>query len=547
MPVCLRKLAGVKTGNMELNILLGDNIDLLKQYPDNYFDSVCTDCPYGLGKEPNALKLLQDWIDHGYHEIKGKGFMGKSWDSFVPQPLFWKEVFRVLKPGGYVLAFFGTRTYDWGTLAIRLAGFEIRDMICWHYGSGFPKNLDIGKAIDKTTGKQMSWFGPWLRNWRLKNNISQKKLAKLFPSKTGGLTGCVANWELGLNIPSALQFNTLRNEFNLPFEYIEDLQREIIGKYNSDMGGLGGQRLGKICGNITQSRTDEAKQWDGWGTALKPATEPICVARKPIDGTVAENVLKYGTGGINLDGCRMDTISPKKSFGNCEPTKNTYGSYAKRVDEWSTDKGRFPANVILDDFTSKIMDEQSGITGDKRTFRTEVSGDSVKSKTEGFGIQGGRPVGFETPAYGDTGGASRFFYCAKASQFERNAGCDHLTKSDGGFKNDSGRGIGSGYKDIQVSNFHPTVKPISLMSYLQRLVTPPGGKTLDPFAGSGTSGCSAYFENISEIVLMEMDETYLPIIEARTKYWSIERNRINYLDEIRVKKDEPIENQMKLF
>lgn len=159
---------------MNLKIELGNNIDLLKAYPDNYFDSVVTDCPYGLGKEPNALKLFQDWIDHGYHEIKGKGFMGKSWDAFVPQPLFWKEVFRVLKPGGYVLAFFGTRTYDWGTLAIRLAGFEIRDMILWIYGSGFPKSLNIGKQIDKMAGVEREIIGTkktWADNKKSKDGM----------------------------------------------------------------------------------------------------------------------------------------------------------------------------------------------------------------------------------------------------------------------------------------------------------------------------------------------------------------------------------------
>lgn len=486
---------------MELKILLGDNIDLLKQYPDNYFDSVVTDCPYGLGKEPNALKLLQDWIDHGYHEIKGKGFMGESWDAFVPQPLFWKEVFRVLKPGGYVLAFFGTRTYDWGTLAIRLAGFEIRDMICWHYGSGFPKSLYISKQLDKMAGVDRQIIG------KIKNNISETN-----------------------NINS-----TNSNAYG------------IYGNDNS----------------LTIPTSDEAKQWDGWGTALKPATEPICVARKPIDGTVAENILKYGTGGINLDGCRIDGISYYRTSDGIR--KDGIFKSGLNSPEYieSHPNGRFPANVIFDPFMANQLDDQSGILvsgggrkgeNGKRNYLDNTRSNSLSgarsstAKIHSDPIRGEFTLG---SCINDSGGASRFFYCAKSSQFERNAGCDYLEQKLGGFKNESGRGLSGNpeltYTERYMGNHHPTVKPISLMSYLQRLVTPPGGKTLDPFAGSGTSGCSAYFENIREIVLMEMDETYLPIIEARTKYWSIERNRINYLDEIRIKKDEPIENQMKLF
>lgn len=466
---------------MELKILLGDNIELLKQYPDNYFDSVVTDCPYGLGKEPNALKLLQDWIDHGYHEIKGSGFMGKSWDAFVPQPLFWKEVFRVLKPGGYVLAFFGTRTYDWGTMAIRLAGFEIRDMICWHYGSGFPKSLDISKQINKTAGVE----------------FDRKPAYGVGFMNTDGRGG----------------YNVTQNQ--------------LIQKGES----------------IT-----EAKQWDGWGTALKPATEPICVARKPIEKglTVAENVLKYGTGGINIGDCLIGYESEEDyqsaTFGS--GTNIIGGNYvgAKQMDgrkniEANKD-GRFPANVIFDPFMANELDEQTGIL---------TSGKPTGTRKANNNIYGHYEPGQDITGFGDSGGASRFFYCAKSSQFERHAGCDKLSRQT---KND-GRLVDSERPYLrntsEVSNFHPTVKPIALMRYLQRLVTPPNGKTLDTFAGSGTSGCSAYFEDIGEIVLMEMYVTYFPIIEARTRYWSNEKNRSNYLEEIRIEKIEPIENQMKLF
>lgn len=471
----------------EITIQQGDNIELLKIYPNNYFDSVVTDCPYGLGKEPDALKLLQDWIDHGYHEIKGKGFMGNTWDAFVPQPLFWKEIFRVLKPGGYVLAFFGTRTYDWGTMAIRLAGFEIRDMITWHYGSGFPKSLDISKGIDKVAGAEREVIG----------------------SK-------------GLNV-----FKGTRGDKNK-------------GRLGID------NRTFEQADALTAPSTDDAKQWQGYGTALKPATEPICVAHKPIEGTVVQNIIKYGTGGINIDGCRIDFESENdlKSAtfgtgtniigGNYVGSKLTDGR--KNIEANPT--GRFPANVILDPYMGARLDDQTGILKSgsiKSTHKQSIDKNGHKLNS----IYGKYGVIENINIEANEGGASRFFYCAKSSQDERNAGCEHLIKQKGGFKNDSGRGMGSEYNEILVENFHPTVKPISLMRYLQRLVTPKGGKTLDPYAGSGTSGCAAAFEEIS-IVLMEMMPEYIPIIEARTAYWQKMANREKYIQQLK-------DSQTKLF
>lgn len=477
---------------MQLTILKGDNIDLLKQYPDNYFDSVVTDCPYGLGKEPNALKLLQDWIDHGYHEIKGKGFMGKNWDAFVPQPIFWKEVYRVLKPGGYVLAFFGTRTYDWGTMAIRLAGFEVRDAISWLYGSGFPKSLDISKQLDKNTGAERKVIG------------------------TKGLKS----------------FNGTRADKNK-------------GRLGLD------HRTYEQANSLTAAECDAAKQWEGWGTALKPAQELICVARKPLQGTVADNVLKHGTGGINIDGCRIEFQSEddlkSATFGT--GTNIIGGNYVGskltdgRKNVEANSDGRWPANVILDPFMANELDEQTGITksGKVKTEKGAYGGESNVTFIRGISNQDNQ--------YGDSGGTSRFFYTAKASQEERNAGLEGFEKFvvDDGRKtpNDTAfqRGITERF------NTHPTVKPIALMRYLLRLVTPPGGKTLDTFAGSGTTGCAAYFEDIGEIVLMELDEqgTYIPIIEARTAYWAKENNRRRYLDEIKIKPEVQPPNQTSLF
>jgi len=229
-----------------MKVINGDNIEVLKTYPDNYFDSIVTDPPYGLGKEPNPNELLKDWIEKGYHEIQGKGFMGKEWDAFVPQPNFWKEVFRVLKPGGHVLAFYGTRTYDWGVMAMRFAGFEVRDCIQWLYGSGFPKSHNIGKSVDKLKGNERKLVGE-------------------------GKSGKTAK------------------AFNL-----NEQQRE------AGTGILAGQY------EITKGNSE----WEGWGSALKPANEPIVLARKPLEKglSIAENVLKWGTGGINIDGCRVSGV-----------------------------------------------------------------------------------------------------------------------------------------------------------------------------------------------------------------------------------------------
>ncbi len=198
-------------------VLTGNNLDVLKKYPDNYFDSIVTDPPYGLGKEPDAVKMLKAWIETGYLEVNGGGFMGKEWDAFVPQPLFWKQIFRVLKHGGHVVSFFGTRTYDWGVMSMRLAGFEIRDCIQWVYGSGFPKSHNIGIAVDKLRGVE--------RDLLERPKSEQRPNAKKVRSQDNKVGS----------------FGMMDNKF-------------------------------KSVGN---------SEWEGWGTSLKPANEPIVLARKP--------------------------------------------------------------------------------------------------------------------------------------------------------------------------------------------------------------------------------------------------------------------------
>lgn len=355
---------------------------------DNSIDAVVTDPPYGLSKQPDMSEVLRHWLNGDDYIHTGGGFMGKTWDSFVPGPSIWKEVFRVLKPGGHLLAFFGTRTYDLGTLAIRLAGFEIRDQIDWVYGSGFPKSLDVSKA----TGDE---------------------------------------------------------------------------------------------------------QWEGWGTALKPAHEPICVARKPLAGTVAENVMQFGTGGMNIDNCRIDSDgSHKRKY---QPTNNERKIFSKQKGFTPTNaEGRFPANFVHDgsDEVVSLFPAKAGAAAHVKGI--EQSQASMSS-------------------------AARFFYSAKASKSDRDEGVllakktaaemtDREPDTDGLNSPRAGAGRTSGTR-----NNHPTVKPTALMQWLVRLVTPPGGKVLDPFMGSGSTGKACAIEGF-DFIGFEMDPHYCEIAKQRINY-----------------------------
>jgi DNA modification methylase len=269
-------------------VIQGDCLDAMPNIPENSIDAIVTDPPYGLA------------------------FMGKAWDHAVPGPEFFAAMLRVAKPGAHLVAFGGTRLYHRMTVAIEDAGWEVRDSLMWLYGSGFPKSHDVSKAIDKRGGADVGWFGPWFRVWREENSITQKQVAALFPSKTGGLTGCVANWELGFNVPTPDQFNLIRDTFSLPFESIEEAEREVVGHQRQGRLAVApGQHNDRSMTtlDVTAPATNEAKRWQGWGTALKPAWEPIVLARKPLDGTVAANHLRHGCGGLNVDGCRVEEIN----------------------------------------------------------------------------------------------------------------------------------------------------------------------------------------------------------------------------------------------
>lgn len=431
--------------------ICSDNIAYLKTLRDNSVDAVVTDAPYGLGKEPNVTRMLQAWITVGYLEVPGSGFMNMRWDSFVPQPNFWKEVFRVLKPGGHILCFFGTRTYDWGVMAIRIAGFEIRDQLQWIFGSGFPKSLNVSKSIDEKMGAERKVIG----------KRTDGRYASMGTDIAGGnyMSGSPGKMEIGI---------------------------------------------------ITEPATDEAKQWEGWGSALKPANEPIVMARKPIEKglTIVENVLKWGTGGINIDASRIKGEPPHHNYGRTSGSKSFVGESEGSFD--TPNIGRFPANVLFDEEAAKLLDLQSGEL---------TSGAMTKSyKYTNNGNSMGAPAGASKQIHeSNSGFASRFFYVAKPSQAERNKGLENFENKKRDESREAGNVGGDNPRNRgvnEVQNFHPTVKPVLLMRYLVNMVTPIGGLCIDPFTGSGTTGIACILEDIG-FTGVDSEQDYIDISNAR--------------------------------
>ena len=394
---------------MKYKLLHGDSEKVLAKMDDNSVDSIVTDPPYGLS------------------------FMGKKWDYDVPSVALWRQVFRVLKPGGHLLSFAGSRTYHRMAVNIEDAGFEIRDQIMWIYGSGFPKSMNIAKAIDKRNG----------------------------------------------------------------------YEGDVVGTREVDIGIQSGSlHVGRGSERVIQevrALSPEAQKWDGWGSALKPAHEPIVVARKPLENTIVDSVLKYGTGAINIDGCRV---------GN-------------EVVTTATDIGRFPANVIhdgSDEIVNKFPVTKSGKPGVKQGGNNGPA----------YGKES-RPAGTQMGGFGDEGSASRFFYCAKASKQERNKGFDiELTPNERPPGEAFGETHQYGLTENSIQNDgnnHPTVKPVDLMKYLCRLVTPPNGIVLDPFMGSGTTGIAATVEGFN-FIGVEMSEEYLKIADTRISHWVDEKEEL---------------------
>ena len=408
----------------DATLYCGDCVEVLRLLPDGSIDSVVTDPPYGLS------------------------FMGKRWDYDVPSEEVWRECLRVLKPGGHLLAFAGTRTQHRMAVRIEDAGFEIRDMIAWVYGSGFPKSLDVSKAIDKAAGAERTEvIGKSARHG-------------------GGVVGNGSSYEISPEVPM-----------------------------------------------LYAPATDAARQWQGWGTALKPALEPITVARKPLIGTVAENVLAHGTGAINVDGCRVETTDDLNggAYSNGVKDLSMATSYATGVNagEFIQPAGRWPANLIHDG-----SEEVVGLFPQAKGQQGAVTGAEPSSKTaNAFGEFAGRAP---SEPRGDSGSAARFFYCAKASKADRDEGCEGLEAGRGGSLNmrtdshSQSNGMDTGPR----RNHHPTVKPTDLMRYLCRLVTPPGGVVLDPFTGSGSTGKAALLEGF-RFVGIEREAEYVEIARAR--------------------------------
>ncbi len=447
----------VVLSNDRVMLMRGKSEEVLRQLVPECIDAAVCDPPYGLSKDPDAVEVLRHWLAGDDFQNSGGGFMGKTWDSFVPGPNVWREVYRLLKPGGYLLAFAGTRTMDLMSMAIRLAGFEIRDTLSWMYGTGFPKSMDVSKAIDKAA-------------------------------------------------------------------------------------------------------TPEAQQWEGWGTALKPAWEPIIMARKPLIGTVAANVLTHGTGALNIDGTRIDVMGGRPArvseVRTDLGTEYESNSYAGRMNDslqpgsravGETSLGRWPANLLFshheecvevgamtiqsgtqtadrpsgpstpawdgawkakagssiglesvevfdchEDCPVRMLDEQAGDTSSPWIGNRHGRSVGAKGGTMFGGLSENQPSQFKREIV-DAGGPSRFFYRAKAPKSERN------------------RGLPEG-----MVNDHPTVKPVEVMRWLVRMVTPPGGLVLDHYCGSGTTGVAAVMEGFSFVGIDRDDEgTYLPVAKHR--------------------------------
>lgn len=498
----------------KMRLLTGDSREKLKELPDNSVDSLVTDPPYLIN------------------------FMGKDWDkenSPAADPSFWEEVYRVMKHGAHGLVFGHSRQHHRVMTALEDAGFEIRDCLMWLYGSGFPKSHNIGKAVDKLQGNERE------------------------------VLGTAADFSIDGSKRNPNKHTPMKETMNADHKYgYKEVWATPVTKGNSD--------------------------WEGWGTALKPAYEPIILIRKPLEKklTVAKNVIKWGTGGLNIDASRIGTdedfsnIQPRKMMANQGSVKTPDHDHTAS-DTWRAAKdklqnlGRFPANVILShhpdckqvgestetysinkleewsgfgqkerpDYVSekqetkvpiyecvdgcavKTLDEQAPSTGNafKKTRTKDTTGGSGDSWTNG-----GKKAGEDNGVYDGLSGASRFFYCAKVSKSERNAGCDGLEIKEHpsvDFRPNHKVKADEGHEGTPFSRFkpernnHPTVKPIKLMTYLTKLITPPNGVVLDPFMGSGSTGCACAVEGF-DFIGIEMDEEYVEISKARIDYYTPE-------------------------
>lgn len=424
----------------------GDCLEVTKGFPDNSLDSIVCDPPYGLSNhsQQDIVECLTAWIAGGIYEHGKKGFMSNSWDGFVPGPEIWRECYRVLKPGGHLLAFAGTRTQDLMGISLRLAGFEIRDSIAWINGAGFPKSRDVSKAIDQEAGMTRKVVG------------TVHKLASSANTHSG---------------------------YERPWAYDEN------GEPKRTM-------------DITEPATREAAQWAGWGSNLKPSVEPILLCRKPLDGTIAETVLKWGTGAINIEACRVPITDGAKMARNNKPGNNGWKNSSGGQNNAAINgepAGRWPPNLLLDG--SEEVLRQFPETG-KSSGRPRNNGD-FKS------VAKGKETAHTTYGHDDDGGsAARFFPQFPPDQEEDVPGIKYVPKAS---QRDRNEGLDEG------KNVHPTTKPTSLMQWLVTLVTPPGGVCFDPFAGSGSTGKACMLSGF-RFVGIEQNAEYCAIAQARIEH-----------------------------
>ena len=536
----------------------GDCIDVLRELPDASVDSIVTDPPYGLG------------------------FMGREWDNLPPGLPWAQECLRVLKPGGHLLAFGGTRTWHRLACAVEDAGFEVRDSIAWMYGSGFPKSLDVSKAIDKLRVEDrepMLRVRAWLNAQRVERGVSLGQINALFGLATNG-GGNASNWTqhpTNIEIPSWEKWLTLKDALDLSDEMdaevwrlngrkgkpgdnfesrevLSEVVREVKGGSWADNAATGRYSIGEKVIRDTAPATPDAERWQGWGTALKPAHEPVVCARKPLSGTVASNVLAHGTGALNIDGCRIEATD-KATFpvGIVSETEGVYGNgdgrYADRPRTADPNpSGRWPANVILDESQAEALDEQSGET--VSNVRTP-SGKDDRGAPNTASQMVMRRNDTDPRGVADSGGASRFFPVFKEDDSctdtttpaasaptltatgapDATHAPDTTTPSGASSAGDSGATTDLPI-ELMVERFryvakadtservrvdgiaHPTVKPLALMRWLVRLVTPPGGTVLEPFAGSGTTVEACLLEGF-QCIAIEREDDYLPLIVQR--------------------------------
>jgi site-specific DNA-methyltransferase (adenine-specific) len=412
-------------------IIHGDSIEVLRTLEPESVDAVVTDPPYGLGNTSpkHVAECLRAWSARETWQPSGRGFMGREWDAWVPPPELWREVLRVLKPGGHAIVFAGSRTQDLMSVSLRLAGFEVRDVIMWLYGSGFPKSLNVSKAIDKTLGAE-----------------DQREVIGLKTKPDG-------------TVKSAREIMKPSAHAGWRRPWMDDPERV------------------ERAGQITASATDEARAWEGWGTALKPAYEPAILARKPLRGTVARCVLEHGTGAINVDASRVGDEGGTRSGRIAGSTVSESGDGLNGGGAYPINKGRYPSNVMMDERVAHELGERA-----------------------------------------------RYFYTPKASKAEREVGLEGFEKRRAGHSSGAETRPNKPTNHPKRANTHPTVKPIALMRYLVRMVTPPSGTVLDPFAGSGSTLCAAALEGFEHIGV-EREGEYVAIARERVAHWTAERER----------------------